>query len=327
MPLESISFLKNPLRFRFNIQFDDMDIMLMQHPSSERELDSSGLRISKSFSFSSPRRNRPQQEQLDTSFPGPPALKFHMVTNGKEGGYMMGISKARIDNFRQILEESGITSVSAEDACNAVLSKTMRNNKPNAEPKITKDGFDSAIKSVIRWQSGTAPESKRTLSRMLDFVFAAFDVDGTGRSSVLQVACGLMVLCSGKKSEKLELAFETLDKNNRGSLTKKELTKYLQSFLTVLLTVAFSPALVSDPALDTLTTMNGGHCDKSPETLSRAVTSGAEWAASMAFEGRTAKNGGPPTISFDDFASWYTNKGFQSTPWLELIDLNKWLFT
>jgi len=202
----------------------------------------------------------------------------------------------------------------------------MRSNIPNAEPRITKDGYDSAIKNVVRWRKGANPESKRTLTRLLDFVFAAFD-DGTGRSNVLLVACGLMVLCSGKKSEKLELAFETLDKNNRGSLTKKELTKYLQSFLTVLLTVAFSPALVHDPSLDTLTTMNGGRCEKTPETLSRAVTSGAEWAASMAFEGRAAVNGGAASITFDDFAEWYTTKGFQSTPWLELIDLGKWLFT
>lgn len=160
---------------------------------------------------------------------------------------------------------------------------------------------------------------------MLDFVFAAFDMDGTGRSSVAQVACGIMVLCSGRKSEKLELAFETLDKNKRGSLTKKELTKYLQSFLTVLLSVAFTPDLAQDPAQDTLTTMNGGHCAKSATTLSRAVTSGAEWAASMAFEGRT-KNGGSASISFDSFADWYTSKGFQSVPWLELISLEKWLY-
>jgi len=129
-----------------------------------------------------------------------------------------------------------------------------------------------------------------------------------------------MVLCSGKKSEKLELAFETLDKNKRGSLTKKELTKYLQSFLTVLLSVAFTQDLVHDPALDTLTTMNGGICQKSAATLSQAVTSGAEWAANAAFEdveGRT-KGGGTPTISFDDFADWYTAKGFGSIPFLEL---------
>lgn len=70
----------------------------MPQPSSDRQIDSSGLRISKSFSFSSPRHNLPNlQDQHDSPLSGPPALKFHMVTNGEEGGYMMGISKARID--------------------------------------------------------------------------------------------------------------------------------------------------------------------------------------------------------------------------------------
>lgn len=70
----------------------------MPQNSSERDIDSSGLRISKSFSFSSPQENRSNaQDQQDSPYSGPPALKFHMVTNGEEGGYMMGISKARID--------------------------------------------------------------------------------------------------------------------------------------------------------------------------------------------------------------------------------------
>lgn len=89
------TLLNSSLSIQFDDKFDDMDMMLMPQPSSERELDPNGLRISKSFSFSSPRHSRSHQHE--PSFPGPPALKFHMVTNGEEGGYMMGISKARID--------------------------------------------------------------------------------------------------------------------------------------------------------------------------------------------------------------------------------------
>lgn len=29
-------------------------------------------------------------------------------------------------------------------------------------------------------------------------------------------------------------------------------------------------------------------------------------------------------MSFDDLAAWYTEEGYKVSPWLELLDLNKW---
>lgn len=29
--------------------------------------------------------------------------------------------------------------------------------------------------------------------------------------------------------------------------------------------------------------------------------------------------------SFDTLATWYTNGGYKTSPWLELLDLNKWI--
>ena len=30
------------------------------------------------------------------------------------------------------------------------------------------------------------------------------------------------------------------------------------------------------------------------------------------------------SLSFDDLAAWYTEEGYKVSPWLELLDLNKW---
>lgn len=30
-------------------------------------------------------------------------------------------------------------------------------------------------------------------------------------------------------------------------------------------------------------------------------------------------------ITFDDIAHWYADEGFKVAPWLELLDLNKWM--
>ena len=31
------------------------------------------------------------------------------------------------------------------------------------------------------------------------------------------------------------------------------------------------------------------------------------------------------TLSFDEFAEWYTNGGFKVASWFELLDLHKWV--
>lgn len=30
------------------------------------------------------------------------------------------------------------------------------------------------------------------------------------------------------------------------------------------------------------------------------------------------------SLTFDELAAWYTGEGYKVSPWLELLDLNKW---
>ena len=32
-------------------------------------------------------------------------------------------------------------------------------------------------------------------------------------------------------------------------------------------------------------------------------------------------------VVFDDFAQWYTDGGYEVAPWLELLDLSKWVLS
>lgn len=297
-------------------------MMLMPQPSVDRDMDGDSGRLMRSFSFS-PRTKAPERS------PSPQKqtpLKFQLVTDDGHGGYMLSISRVRIDHFRRILEESGIHRVNVEEACNAVLAKSTRQTKTDGEPRLVKDGFDKALQSIASWSRTSSSDSRTVLAGLLDDLFTAFDKKNTGRPSVIEVACGLTVLCQGKKSDKLEFAFEVLDKNKRGHLSKKDMVKYLQAFLTVLLNVAFSPSLRNDKVFDSVSTLDGVVCERSGATLNRAVKAGAEWAANQIFrDSERSRNNSVPTMTFDDFGSWYTEKGFSSIPWLELIDLRKWV--
>ena len=286
---------------------DEMDMILMQN-SQDREDFS---KISKSFSYGqSPRQPAPSQ----ASRRGNP-LKFHLNTTDDHAGYQLSLSQARIRHFRHVLEVSGIHEVESETACNKILA--------NGRSLLTRKEFDTALRSIIP-VANLDGSADRLVSDIFAGIFAAFDHKGTGEANALEVACGFTVLCRGKKSDKLEFAFEVLDKNKRGHLSEKDMASYLQSFLSVLLSIAFSPALDNDPADDSLTTMTGTRCDRSTQTLIRAVKAGADWAASLAFRDFDRSHKQSPTMSFDDFADWYTSVGYSSIPWLELLDLQKW---
>lgn len=282
-------------------------MMLMQSASHDKD---DLNRISKSFSYS-PRSQRAQPAPKPPVKSGNP-LKFHLNTNDSHGGFMLSLSQARIRHFRHLLEISGLHLIELETACNKLLEKAHDGN-------ISKHDFLAVALSLVPRQK-VEGNVMQLLSDIFNAIFAGFDHGGHGEASVMEITCGFTVLCRGKKSDKLEFAFEVLEKDKKGCLGKQDMARYLRSFLTVLLTIAFSTSIENDPIDDSLSSMSGIRFDRTTKMLVEASTAGSDWAASLAFndvEKQTA-------MSFDDFADWYTSAGYSSIPWLELLDLQKW---
>ena len=82
-------------------------------------------------------------------------------------------------------------------------------------------------------------------------------------------------------------------------------------------------AIDSDYLEDSMTTMSGQKCDTSLSSINRAIEQGCQWASDQAMKGSQESD----SLSFDDFAAWYTRIGYGNIPWLELLDLNKWVLT
>ena len=184
---------------------------------------------------------------------------------------------------------------------------------------LTKDGFDSAMRKVIVSRHMSV-ETQRILSDLLNDIFLAFDYDGTGKANAFDIACGFSLLCQGTKSDKLEFAYDLLDREKEGFLSSSDIKRYLHSFLLVLVKITSSDSLDSDFVDDVMTSMSGEKCDNSIKTISQAVDMGCEWAT-----GKVMKDRIRDTISFDDFADWYTRVGHSHIPWVELLDLSKWV--
>eukprot|EP00640_Fibrocapsa_japonica_P007744 CAMPEP_0113938760 /NCGR_PEP_ID=MMETSP1339-20121228/5188_1 /TAXON_ID=94617 /ORGANISM="Fibrocapsa japonica" /LENGTH=154 /DNA_ID=CAMNT_0000942029 /DNA_START=42 /DNA_END=506 /DNA_ORIENTATION=+ /assembly_acc=CAM_ASM_000762 len=148
-------------------------------------------------------------------------------------------------------------------------------------------------------------EERSAFGSLLSSIFYAYDRDSTSQVDVLEFSSGFSLLCHGSKSTKLSYAFDLLDEDEDQKLSRRGLWRYLRSFLTVLMGASLA---------------NSG---LSGEELVWAIDSGAVHAAAVIYQEteREEKN----KISFEELAAWYTNGGYWFAPWLELLDLKKWL--
>lgn len=113
------------------------------------------------------------------------------------------------------------------------------------------------------------------------------------------------MLGAGSKSDKLALAFQLFDTDDDGYLSRREMWKYIRSFLIMLLRLSTSRAI-------------------SAEELMEQANDGAVGCTRMVFE--QGDLGSKTKVSFEEFAAWYTDGGYTIVPWLELLDLKKWPF-
>lgn len=194
----------------------------------------------------------------------------------------------------------------------------LYDSKSRRHPNLTRKTFNAAMNRVFDYtfKALAAPvsnSSQEELSRFTDTLFEAFDRSKVGKVSAVALACGFIVLCGGRKSDKLEHVFELLDEDKDSLVSRQDISRFIQSFLVMLMSVSSS-----------LSHIHGGVCINDSITLSRAIDAGSEWATSQVFDALHPKKG---TICFDDFADWYTKGGYQSMPWLELLDLRKWVLS
>jgi Ca2+-binding EF-hand superfamily protein len=241
------------------------------------------------------------------------ALKFNLLPQDEFEGYTISIGPNKVQLLHRIVTETGLFQCDAPTICRYILY----DSKPRQHPNLTRKTFQAAMKRVFDYtfKKLSAPmsdSSQEELSRFTDVVFDAFDRLKAGKVNALALACGFTMLCGGRKSDKLEHVFELLDEDKDSLVSRQDITRFIQSFLVMLMSISSSLTHIH----------GGGVCSNDNISLSRAIDAGSEWATSQVFNALQPKN---DTMSFDDFADWYTKGGYQTMPWLELLDLRKWV--
>ncbi|GMH60759.1 hypothetical protein TrST_g10588 [Triparma strigata] len=176
---------------------------------------------------------------------------------------------------------------------------------------ISKKQFDECIRTLIPGGS-LDKDQRKSLSSTLSALFYAFDRERSDSVDAVELASGFSIFCKGSKSDKLSYAWEIVDEDLDGMLSRRGTWRFARSFLTILLRISTTTtnSLLEDHA------SGSGDAD-----FFQLVDSGAVWTAQGVFGAGGGRRGG---IKFDDFADWYTEGGYETSSWLELLDLKKW---
>ena len=135
--------------------------------------------------------------------------------------------------------------------------------------------------------------------------FSAFERHPGSGVNKEELAAGFSLLCQGNKSEKLNHAWNIIASGSEeGRLTRRGLWRFLRSFLQMLLAAS-------------------GEVASSPSDISTTADQGAVTTAALVFA--DADRAYEHSVSFDEFAQWYTHGGFRAASWFELLDLKKWV--
>jgi len=240
-------------------------------------------------------------------------FKFNLLTYDQFGGYTISIGPNQVQLLHRIVTETGLCQIDAPTICKFILFD-IRSRRVNS---LTKKAFQSAMKRVFEHTSKSlhtpiSNSMQEELSTFTDKFFTSFDRPKTGKINAVELACGFTVLCGGRKSDKLEHVFEVLDQDKDSLVSRQDICRFIQSFLVMLMSVSSS-----------FTHLDGGASSNDKAAISTAIEAGSEWATAQVFNDASQLTNG--STRFDDFAEWYTKGGYQSMPWLELLDLRKWV--
>mmetsp|Transcript_15092 Transcript_15092/g.25007 ORF Transcript_15092/g.25007 Transcript_15092/m.25007 type:complete len:815 (-) Transcript_15092:3254-5698(-) len=163
---------------------------------------------------------------------------------------------------------------------------------------VTIRGYNNFVSMIV--PNTLDEEELARVSYALSSIYFSYDDDGENKASFAALAAGLCVLCYGSKSTKLSACFHLFDSDGDGFLTQHEVEEFLGSFLRILLACSFSTA-----------------SQRQYGETSALVNTTCELIAEDICEGED--------VDFQRFGDWYNDGGFKIIPWIELIDLSKWV--
>ena len=249
------------------------------------------------------------------------------------GAFHIDITEENLVMLRQLVTRTGFASLTPQHVESVILkhSRCERRKYGDAVFIISRQQFGKFIRDIVPKEASKNfdPNEIENFSNYFTNFFTCFDYNWSDLKkdevNAKELMVGFSFLCAGNKSTKLAAAYEMLDVEKNGYLTQRGLMQYLRAYLTMLAGISL---LSSDN--NTTTQIRKQLMSTKRNNAFLAVENGAKWTLGhflRAFEAEHNRSGSTRNnaVVFEDFAKWYTEGGYAVAPWLELLDLQKFL--
>lgn len=226
-------------------------------------------------------------------------VRFSFVLMDESGSpaFVVDFSHHDVRTVKALVLQTSLNTLEPQHMCGPLLGQAI-------DGCLAKKFFDQKIRKLIRFHN-LSKENMKAFSVLLSAIFYTFEGDEVEDqdADALELALGMSMLCTGDKSSKLLYAWQVMDLDSTGLLDAPSLRAFMRSFLRMLVALSFEAS--SRPLSET-----------------KAYTTGmANWLTEQIMRDYSNDSG---LVSFDDFAQWYTDGGYQVAPWIEVLDLKKW---
>jgi len=133
---------------------------------------------------------------------------------------------AKLNNLKEVRAASGLQYI-------PVAVGLLSIKKAAQNDSFEKDVFTSAYIALLEQHNIEAPSAD-----VCNAVFELFDRDGNGIVDMMELVCGMSLLCQGTEQEKIEAVFKAFDEDGDQFVSMDEMNKFLLSVFRVVLTPA-----------------------------------------------------------------------------------------
>lgn len=130
----------------------------------------------------------------------------------------------QLKNLKDLRATCGLKYVPVGDGLKGFKSSAV-------EDKLTRDQFLQGYEGLIQKFGLEVPPQN-----VKNAVFDLFDRDDNGIVDMMELICGISLLCQGTEEEKIHAVFDIFDENGDGFISMDEMFKFLTSVFKVVLT-------------------------------------------------------------------------------------------
>jgi Ca2+-binding EF-hand superfamily protein len=183
------------------------------------------------------------------------------------------VTDEKLNNLKEVRAACGLQHIP--------VATGLQTFKATAQDgKLSKDLFQQSYVDLLAAHGVSAPSEAVCVA-----VFDLFDRDQNGVVDMMELVCGISLLCQGTEDDKIAAVFKAFDEDGDGFVSMEEMNTFLLSVFRVVLT----------PAVAGIMRAQGVEVD-SAEDLAAVTTEECFKDADLNHDGR---------LSIDEFRKWF----------------------